>query len=73
MKLYNSFLVRCWLIRDVAQCERAVIDIEHIQTGGRRRAASLSEAAEWMLEACRAARSVGEVTQDSEPGRNHDG
>jgi hypothetical protein len=53
MKLYSSFLIRCWLIQDTPHEERSVIDIEHIQTGHHTRAASLTEAETWMLEACR--------------------
>jgi hypothetical protein len=48
MKFYNSFLVRCWVIRDPNQEARAVIDIEHIQSGGHKRLASLEEVQEWM-------------------------
>jgi hypothetical protein len=53
MKLYSSFLIRCWLVHDSACDERSVIDVEHIQTGCHTRAASLAEAEEWMVEACR--------------------
>ena len=58
MKLYSSFLIRCWLIGESEQVARAVIDVEHIQTGGHRRVASLPEAEEWMLELCRAVSSA---------------
>ena len=58
MKLYSSFLIRCWLIEDSERGERTVIDVEHIQTGGHRRVASLHEAEEWMLESCRAVSSA---------------
>ena len=51
MRLYNSFLVRCWLIRSAADGERSVLDIEHIQTGEHFRPASLSEAEDWMCDA----------------------
>ena len=51
MRLYNSFLVRCWLIRSAADGERSVLDIEHIQTGEHFRPASLSEAEGWMCDA----------------------
>jgi hypothetical protein len=62
MKLYSSFLIRCWLINDSTLGERSVIDIEHIQTGGHTRAASLAEAEEWIFEACRTMRaSAGEA------------
>ena len=56
MRLYNSFLVRCWLIRDSPETERVVVDVEHIQTGGHMRAASLDEIQQWVLKSCRAAR-----------------
>lgn len=58
MKLYSSFLIRCWLIEDTERGERVVIDVEHIQTGGHRRVASWPEAEEWILESCRAASSA---------------
>ena len=58
MKQYSSFLVRCWLIEDSQQGERVVIGVEHIQTGGHRRVASLPEAEEWMLGLCREAASA---------------
>ena len=51
MRLYNSFLVRCWLIRSAPEGERSVLDIEHIQTGEHFRPASLSEAEGWMCDA----------------------
>jgi hypothetical protein len=50
MRLYNSFLVRCWLIRSAPEGERSVLDIEHIQTGEHFRPSSLSEAEGWMYE-----------------------
>ena len=65
MKLYSSFLFRCWLIHDPAHDERPVIDIEHIQTGSHTRAASLTEAEAWMFEACRAMRAPAEAGRDS--------
>jgi hypothetical protein len=63
MKLYSSFLIRCWLIQDSSQGERSVIDIEHIQSGGHIRAATLSEAENWILEACRATLPVAKAIQ----------
>jgi hypothetical protein len=51
MKLYSSFLVRCWVIQE--EREKIVFDIEHIQNGEHQRAASPEEALEWMLTACR--------------------
>ena len=66
MKLYSSFLIRCWLIHDPAEGERPVIDVEHIQTGGHTRAASLTEAEQWMFEACRTMRAPAEAVRDAE-------
>jgi hypothetical protein len=42
MKLYSSFLLRCWVIREEA--EKMVFDIEHIQKGERQRTATPEEA-----------------------------
>jgi len=53
MKLYSSFLVRCWLIHDQSQDERSLIDVEHVQTGGHKRVANLTEAEEWIFAVCR--------------------
>lgn len=50
MKLYSSFLLRCWVIRDEA--EKIVFDIEHIQKGERQRTATPEEALQWILAAC---------------------
>jgi hypothetical protein len=68
MKLYSSFLIRCWLIEDSQQGERVVIGVEHIQTGGHRRVASLPEAEKWMLELCRAVSSA-RAPETREAGR----
>ena len=51
MKIYNSFLIRCWLMRNTSQPDRAVFEIEHIQTGERKRAASFAELEGLMLAA----------------------
>lgn len=53
MKLYSSFLLRCWLIDDQSQPERSLIDVEHVQSGGHKRVANLTEAEEWIFAACR--------------------
>lgn len=51
MRLYDSFLLRRWIIRGAgAEGERSVLDIEHIQTGERFRPASLAEAEGWMAD-----------------------
>jgi len=65
MRIYNSFLVRCWLIQDSSQGERSVIDVEHIQTGASTRAASLTEAERWVFKTCHAARVNSEETLDA--------
>lgn len=51
MKIYNSFLIRCWLLRDSAQADRSIFEIEHIQTGERHRAASVAEIQRLLLAA----------------------
>jgi len=64
MRLYNSFLVRCWLISSAPEGERSVLDIEHIQTGEHFRPSSLAEAEGWMFEALRRA---GQTDPDGAP------
>jgi hypothetical protein len=59
MKLYSSFLIRCWLIRDLSPEEKSadekfVFDIEHIQKGEHLRLAGPKEAMEWIMAALRA-------------------
>lgn len=53
MKSYNSFLVRCWIVKDSVNSGRIVFDIEHIQTGFHLQAADLSfvEACNWAFSA----------------------
>ena len=70
MKLYSSFLIRCWLIADPSHDERSVIDVEHIQTGGHRRAASLAEIEEWMFDTCRTMRLETSAVRDAEQKLN---
>lgn len=56
MKLYSSFLVRCWVIQEEDEKvvpEKIIFDMEHIQNGEHQRTASPEEAMEWMLTACR--------------------
>ena len=48
----KSFFIR-WLLFRNEECrqeERSVIDIEHIQSGCKRRVSSLEEASQWMRE-----------------------
>lgn len=66
MRLYNSFLIRCWLIRSPSEVERAIFDGEHIQTGARVRAASLGEIQEWLRAACQTARTEAETHEETE-------
>jgi hypothetical protein len=65
MKLYSSFLIRCWLIEDSQRGERKIIDVEHIQSGGRTRARSLTEAEGWMFEACRNTHADAQTVRDA--------
>lgn len=50
MKLYSSFLLRCWVIRD--ESEKMVFDIEHIQKGERQRTVTPEEALRWIVATC---------------------
>jgi hypothetical protein len=59
MRLYNSFLVRCWLIRTGPEGERSMLDIEHIQTGEHFCPSSLAEAEGWMNDALHRAEEGG--------------
>jgi hypothetical protein len=57
MKLYNSFLLRCWVIREAGEpatpsLEKMVFDIEHIQKGEHRRAATPEEVLQWIVTTC---------------------
>ncbi|HST24029.1 MAG TPA: hypothetical protein VLR90_23195 [Blastocatellia bacterium] len=60
MKIYNSFLIRCWLIG----LDRSVFEVEHIQTGERKRVASFTEVQSLLLSALLAERES--VTQEGE-------
>ena len=55
MKIYNSFLIRCWWLRDAAEGERVLFDVVHIQSGAQLRTGTLAEANAWMLTTCRQA------------------
>ena len=57
MKLYTSFLIRCWLIRDEKE-ERLVLDIEHIQRGDHLRAVTPDEAINWIMAVTRSEREI---------------
>jgi len=48
----KSFFIRWLLVRDEEEQleEKSVIDVEHIQSGNKRRLSNLEEASLWMLE-----------------------
>ena len=56
MKSYNSFLIRCWVVTDERQTERAVFHVRHIQSAENTRSDNLSEVQRWMMQVCAAAR-----------------
>ena len=60
MKIYNSFLIRCWLIG----LDRSVFEVEHIQTSERKRVASFAEVQSLLLSAL--FRERESVTQEGE-------
>lgn len=73
MRLYGSFLVRCWLTEDALQGAQSVLQVDHIQTGASRRATNLSELEPWVLEACRTVRSKDGVRAETEPNSDNQG
>lgn len=50
MKLYGSFLIRCWMYPGENQCQAVVFDVEHVQGGERLRFQSSDEAWQWMVQ-----------------------
>jgi hypothetical protein len=48
VKAYNSFVVRCWVLRDQPLGDRRILDVEHVQSGKHLRTASFAEACAWM-------------------------
>lgn len=66
MRLYSSFLVRCWLTEDALEGNHSVLQVEHIQTGASTRAQNLAEIEPWIFEACRASKSGVEAAPDEE-------
>jgi hypothetical protein len=54
-KVYTSFVVRCWVLKDQPLGERSVLDVEHVQSGERLRAANFTEASAWMDAVARTA------------------
>lgn len=51
MRIYNSFLIRCWLTRKGTKEARTTYEIEHIQTGERLRAHELPDLHDWIRTA----------------------
>ncbi len=76
MKSYNSFLIRCWLIhlesknRLEFEDDKCVIDIQHMQSGGHKRAATLTEIQEWMMNECRSALNGLEESSSIAPNKH---
>lgn len=67
MKLYSSFLVRCWVLREETQAERITFEVEHIQQGQHWRGLTPAEALAQMLQICQHAQpetEVGELEED---------
>lgn len=50
MKLYGSFLIRCWMHSGENQCQTIVFDVEHVQGGERLRFQNSDEAWQWMMQ-----------------------
>ena len=72
MRLYSSFLVRCWLTEDAREGNQSVMQIEHIQTGASTRAQSFAEIEPWIFEACRGSRSGVEAPDEEAAARTHE-
>ena len=71
MRLYSSFLIRCWLTEDPGQDKQSILQVEHIQTGASARAQSLSEIEPWIFEACRGLKGTADTTSETKaPGPN---
>lgn len=64
MKIYNSFLLRCWLLREVSQEERSVFEIQHVQSGERQRVVSLDEVHDWINRVCEPKRRPAESPEE---------
>lgn len=50
-RIYSSFLIRYWRFLSDQRSEQSYFEIEHIQTGERRRVNNLADARNWMEEA----------------------
>lgn len=65
MRVYSSFLIRCWFTDENFPAERTILQAEHIQTGTSIRAASLVELEPWLFATVR--NSLSEGTTPCEP------
>jgi hypothetical protein len=65
MRLYSSFLIRCWLTDDPGQDKQSILQVEHIQTGASARAQSLSEIEPWIFDACRGLKTSADATSEA--------
>jgi hypothetical protein len=50
-RIYSSFLIRYWRFLSDQRIEQSYFEIEHIQSGERRRVKNLVDARAWMEEA----------------------
>ena len=50
-RIYSSFLIRYWRFLNDQRIEQSYFEIEHIQSGERRRVKNLADARTWMEEA----------------------
>jgi hypothetical protein len=50
-RIYSSFLIRYWRFLNNQRIEQSYFEIEHIQSGERRRVKRLADAQPWMEEA----------------------
>ena len=52
VKVYNSFLVRCWSLSDADRLVSERFSVEHFQTGERSRPGNLDQVRQWITDAC---------------------
>lgn len=56
MRVYRSFLVRCWMTPSSSEDERCLFEIKNVQTGEQARAHSVRGVQRLMEQACEKAR-----------------
>jgi len=59
-RIYSSFLIRYWRFLSEQRIEQSYFEIEHIQSGARRRVKNLAEAQPWMEKAAQTKSSANE-------------